>query len=231
MVVALAVGVVGEDLAERVEINVVGIAEAVREDFAGLAVGRDADERAGVDLLDGGTGELRVFAADAGVIAADEVEPTVRAFHDAVGRVLAVALGAEPELGFAIGSTVAVRVAPAADATVAVHDEVVAVEIHSVRTGLAGLHEECGLVGLPVAVGVVEDFHILLTSHDDAALGVGGHGVDVMREVVAGVERDFKAIRHAEAVAHGGGAGKREGDEQQQEGKAAMHGEQTSVGA
>ena len=39
MVVAFAVGVVGEDVAKRMEVNVVGIAETVREDLAGLAVG------------------------------------------------------------------------------------------------------------------------------------------------------------------------------------------------
>ena len=151
-----------------------------------------------------------MLAGDAGIVAADEVEPAVRAFHDAIGGMLAVAFSAQPELRLAIGHPVTVRVAPAANTAVAVHDEVRAVEIHPVRAGLAGLHEERGLVGLPVAIGVVEDFHVVLARDDDAALGIRGHREDVVREVVAGVERDFKAVWHAEDVADGGGAG--EGD-------------------
>ena len=91
----------------------------------------------------------------------EELERSLRpgTLEDFVGQErvkeqLAIALGAEPEFRFAVGHAVAVGVAPAADAAVAVHDEVVAVEIHSVRAGAAGFHEERGLVGLPVAVGV-----------------------------------------------------------------------------
>lgn len=168
-----------------------------------------------------------MLARDASVVAADEVEPAVRSFHDAVGRMIAVALGAQPELRFAIGHAVAVGVTPAADAAVAIQHEVGAIEIHSVRAGLAGLHEERGLVSLPVAVGVVEDFHVVLASDGEAALRIRGHREDVVRKVVARVERDFEAVRHSEAVADGGGTWKCPGDEQQQESSSVVHGKRT----
>ena len=51
VLVALAVGIDREQVPVLVEVEVVGVAEAVGEDFGLLAVGREADDRAAVAVF------------------------------------------------------------------------------------------------------------------------------------------------------------------------------------
>ena len=216
MVVALAVGVVGEKISEGVEVAVVGIAEAVRDDLGSFSIRREADDRAAIRILHRRTRARDVRRACARVVAANHVIPAVRPFDDTVGGMLAVALGADEHVGLAVPHAVASAVVEAAHAIVAGADEIVAVEIHSVRAGLGEVGEDCGLVRCANALGVVENLDPARARDDHAAVRINRHRVDIVRERVVRVERNLEALGHAKAVALGGMSGGREREQAQQ---------------
>ena len=95
----LVVRVVGERLAVRVEVEVVGVAEPVRDDLDLLAVRADAQQHAGDRVF-----HRRARAGDElprhpGHVPAQQVQPAVRAAADGVGVVLAAGPYVQDRLG------------------------------------------------------------------------------------------------------------------------------------
>src|SRR5438132_9190432 len=72
-----AIAVVREEVAGRVKVKVIGIAEAVGDDFSLPAIGRETQERSALGIAYGRMRQGHVLAVDAAVIAADEIPPAV----------------------------------------------------------------------------------------------------------------------------------------------------------
>jgi hypothetical protein len=104
-----------------------------------------------------------------------------------------------PALVVAVCRAVAVGVVDFPNAAVPRADQVVAVEAEPVRAGLGAVGKERGGLGDAVTVGVDEPLDVARTGHDDLAAGVDRQRIDVRRQVVAGVQRDFKLRRGAQA--------------------------------
>src|SRR2546426_9097857 len=93
---------------------------------------------------------------EAGVVAADQIPPAVRAFAHRVAAVLGETKRKE-FFGRAVGLAVAVAVTVAREPAIAAEIEIVSVKTHSHTAGF-GLAKQRGLVRLPVTVCVFERF-------------------------------------------------------------------------
>src|SRR5687768_4046185 len=108
-IIGLNVAVVREDVAERIKIEVVRIAEAVRDDFAIAPVGSDSQERSGFGAPNRRPSQARMFVRYGGFISDNDIEPAVRPFPDGMPAMFEK-LHREQALGWAIGHTVAVSI-------------------------------------------------------------------------------------------------------------------------
>ena len=85
------VRIVGEQLAVEVEVETISVAEAVADDLDRFAVRADAEQAAGDGVLHRRTLWIEVFLLHAGHVAAQQVEPAIRAAANRVGLVFAAA--------------------------------------------------------------------------------------------------------------------------------------------
>jgi hypothetical protein len=163
-----------------------------------------------------------VLRGDAGVVAAQEIEPTVGAATDGVGCVLAA--GDEREDQFRrLGASLAVGVAPDAQTAVAHAEQVVAVPAQAHRSVLRSAGEVDGFGGLALAVLVQKQTDVTATGNDDPALRIDGHAIDVVGEIAAGELGDLEAVRHADTGSLGGDDQRQQ--QEQRNGEETRHGE------
>ncbi len=193
MVIAFTVGVIGVEMAETVEGQIVRIAKAVGVDLAGGSVGTEAHHRAHARIEDRRGGGADVLLRDAGIVAASEIEPAIGTLDDAVGPVLGMAQ-VRPDFGFAIGLVIAIGVAQEHDRVVAGADQMGAVKAQAMCAALGPVGEEGGAVGTAVAIVVVQDFDVALTGDSDTSTGIDRQGEDVMGEFVVGIEVNLEPL-------------------------------------
>ena len=89
---ALVVGIEGEQFAVAVEVEAVGVAEAVGDDLANRSGPAGSGGRRRRSALGSATSAGRRLRRDAGLVAAEQVEPAVRPAAEGVGVVLAAGL-------------------------------------------------------------------------------------------------------------------------------------------
>jgi hypothetical protein len=211
--IAFAVAVVGEQVAGGVEVEVVGVAEAVGNHLGLLAIRGEPEQTAGFGVRDGGVRQGDVLRVDAAVVAADDIPPAIGPFAHGVAAVLA-GLQRGDMFGRPIGLALAGRVAVAREPVVATEVKVGAIEAEAHAAGGRD-GEERGLVRLAGVLRIVQHFDVAGPGDDDAALAVERHGEDVVGEILVGVEGDAEARSDAKAQVVGRGRAGGDGPQQQ----------------
>ena len=164
--IALHVAVVGEDVAEPVEIEVVRVPEAVRDDFRMPAIRRQAQQASRFRLANRRVRQRDVLLTEAGVVAADQVPPAVRPFAH---RMTAMLGEMEREkflrrtVRFAIAIAIVITRKPAVTGEV----EIVPVKAHSHPAGFR-LAKQRGFVRPAVAISVLQNPDPARTGDHDA---------------------------------------------------------------
>src|ERR1041385_5712486 len=87
--VALDITVVGEDLAKSVEVEIIWITKPVRDGLYLSALGGKSNECSGFDVSNHGGGRSDMLRPKTGIIASDEIKPTIRPLPNRVAAVLA----------------------------------------------------------------------------------------------------------------------------------------------
>ena len=195
--IAFHIAVVGEDVTEPVEIEVVRVAEAVRNDFRIPAIRRQTQQASRFRLANRRVRQRDVLLTEAGVVAADEIPPAVRPFAH---RVTAMLGEMEREkflrrtVRFAIAIAIVITRKPAVTGEV----EIVPVKAHSHPAGFR-LGEQSRLVRSAVAVGVLKNPDPAWTGDHDAPARIERHRVDVIGQIRIRVKRDAKPRGDAQA--------------------------------
>ncbi len=147
----------------------------------------------------GEVGQRGVFPTDAGVVAAQHVQPTVRPAPDGVGRVFAAGLEGIDQLGRTQAS-VAAGVTVTAQAAIAHAKERIALPKQSHGPVLRRRGEIQRPVGPAVAVVIDEQANVAAPGDDDATVRIERQAVDVVGQRAVGELRDLEPLRHAQAV-------------------------------
>ena len=157
---ALSVTVESVDVAEDVEVKVVGIPQPVGDDLALGHVGGEPHQRASAGGLDRGVGEGVVLLVDTRSVATDQVPPAVGALVDRMGIVFASTVQLDERLRRAVGHVVAIGIGVAQESAVSQADQVATVEEHSLgpRLRLRGVLLE--RFRFAIVIGIDQDADI-----------------------------------------------------------------------
>src|SRR5882672_484784 len=133
-VIALAVAVVEEEITTGVEVEVVGIAESVGDDFRAVPIGIEAEQGTAFDLPSRNGRNVDLAWVELGVVAANDIPVAIRAFAYCMAAVFA---GSEREqaLRRAVGAAIAVRVAETPERAIAYEHQVTTVEAQTHAAG------------------------------------------------------------------------------------------------
>src|SRR3954463_8588693 len=87
--VALDIAVVGEDLTKSVEVEIIWITKPVCDGLYLPALGGKSNECSSFDVSNHGGGRSDMLRAKTGIIASDQIKPTIGPFPNSVAAVLA----------------------------------------------------------------------------------------------------------------------------------------------
>ena len=208
--VAFNVAVVSEDVAGGIEVEAVGIAQTMSNDLAVSVVRGNPQQRPGFRFVNRRTIKRSVLlAGETGVVAADDIEPSVRSLTDGVPAVFAEA---ERHQFFrrAVRHAVAIHIHVAQQPPVRRGVEGVTDKAHSHHATLHGGKRD-RVISHAVVVLVDEHADGLAIAYDEATEGIKRHAPGVWCEIVAGELGDFKTTFQTQSeVRHGREVGLRD---------------------
>src|SRR5713226_6824879 len=165
--ISFAIAVVGEEIAQFIEVEIVRIAESVCDHLTLPAIGGQAEQGTTLHLTNGRMGQGYVLGSKAAVVAANDVPPAVRSLAHGVAAVLREGQR-DDALGWPICSTLSAAVLVARKPAAAAEIEVIAVETHA-HAARRGRRKERGFIGFARALGVMEHFDVSRPRHHHPA--------------------------------------------------------------
>ena len=193
--VPLTVAVKCEDVAQRVEREVVRVAESVSDDFAAGQVRFQPEDDSRLRLFDRRGCFRRVLIRDAGVVSRVEIPPAIGASLNGVNVVFAAGFEFEKTVRWPVGLPVAIGVSITQQRAVSRAEQILPQEEHALRAGFRAVSERRRRVRLSVAVRVPEGFYIAGTGNDHISRRVNRHREDVVSQFVVSKQRCREAIR------------------------------------
>src|SRR5947209_3609753 len=157
---AFVVRVEGEELAVKIEIHAVSIAKAVSDDLAVLEVRSETQYAASHGVVDRRGGQRCIGLVDAAAVAAQDIEPAIRATMNGVGAMFAAGLHSPDQLGRSIRLAIAILITKSSQTAVArdVERVVFPQEAHGAILGVVGKLN--GTIGPAVVVVIDQDANV-----------------------------------------------------------------------